>query len=236
MINIKRLLVFGFVFVSFFSVDEVKAQKINQFDSNKKRTGIWKKYYPNKTIRYEGEFKNGKEVGVFKFYKQSQSRFPVITKTYRENNDTITVNFFTSKGKLQSKGFFIDRTRVGAWKYYFPDGKLMSEEFYNNGKLEGKLVNYYPNGKPTEITEYKNGIKNGLSQKYSSDGVLIEEVRFENGQLNGLAKYFELNGNLKETGIYKDNKRFGKWEFYLDGEVADEKDIEKKKKFKKKGK
>ena len=36
----------------------MKAQKINQFDKNKKRTGIWKKYYSNKRIRYVGRFLN----------------------------------------------------------------------------------------------------------------------------------------------------------------------------------
>ena len=63
----------------------------------------------------------------------------------------------------------------------------------------------------------------GLSKKYSDKGVLIEEVLFENGKANGLAKYYELSGNLKERGIYKDGKRVGKWEFYLDGEIVDDK-------------
>ncbi len=64
----------------------------------------------------------------------------------------------------------------------------------------------------------------GVSKKYSDKEVLIEEVLFENGLANGLAKYFELDGNLKERGLYKDGKRFGKWEFYLDGELATDKE------------
>ena len=235
MLNIKRLVFFCTFLAFFFSSDLIIAQKINQFDSNKKRTGIWRKYYPNQTIRYEGEFKNGKEVGVFKFYRESESRFPAIIKIYKEENDTISASFYNTKGKLQSKGFFIDKTRVGEWKYYFPDGKLMSEEFYIDDQLDGKLVNYYPNGKATEITYYKNGVKNGVSQKFSSDGILIEEVHFVDGKLNGTAKYFELNGDLKETGDYKDNKRVGKWEYFIGGEKTDKKEIEKKKIFKKSG-
>lgn len=235
MINIKRLIFLFAFFTCFFIPDEISAQKINQFNEHQQRTGIWKKYYPNKKIRYSGAFKNGKEVGVFKFYENSNSKQPVITKTYSNKKDAVLVQFFTTKGKLQSKGYFIHKKRKGDWVYYFLDGKIMSEEFYKNGKLEGKLVNYYPNGKETEITFYKNGLKDGISQKYSSNGILIEEVTFKDGKLNGLAKYFELNGKIKETGVYQNEKRVGKWEYYLDGEVASDKEIKDHKKlFKKK--
>ena len=46
---------------------------------------------------------------------------------------------------------------------------------------------------------------------------------FQNGKANGLASYYELSGSLKERGNYKDGKRIGKWEFYLDGEIVDDK-------------
>lgn len=234
MITLKRLLTIGVLLTCFFTVDSTVAQKINQFDKNNQRTGIWRKYYENQKIRYEGEFKNGKEIGVFKFYDASSSQHPIIIKTFTRNTDSVKVEFFSIQGILQSKGFFIEKNRVGKWHYFFKDGKIMSEEFYSQGKLQGKLINYYPNGKATEITEYQNGLKHGISQKYSSDGILIEEVTFEKGVLNGLAKYFELNGNLKEKGIYKNGKKFGKWEFYIDGEVTSEDEINKKKIFRNK--
>lgn len=228
MLNIERL---GFVivfFACFFLSESFYGQKINQFDANKKRTGVWKKYYKNKRIRYQGEFKNGKEVGVFKFYDISDSKNPTIIKKYNTANDSVAVTFYSLNGIKQSKGFFIDKKRVGNWIYYFKDGKTMSTETYKDGKLNGKVINFYPNGKTTEITVYENGERNGLSQKFSSKGILIEEVHYKNDKENGLAKYFELNGNLKETGIYKDGKRVGKWEYYLDGEISDKKEIEKK--------
>ncbi|WP_405566198.1 toxin-antitoxin system YwqK family antitoxin [Polaribacter sp. Asnod6-C07] len=231
MLNIKRL---GFVFVfltCFFSSETIKAQKINQFDANKKRTGIWKKYHPNKRIRYTGQFINGKEVGVFKFYDITDSRNPTIIKTFSATSDSVAVSFYSINGVLKSKGIFIGKKRVGVWKYFFADGKLMSDEFYVDGKLDGKLVNYYPNGKPAEISIYKAGLKNGLSQKYTSKGILIEELMYQNNKPNGVAKYFELTGILKEKGVYKDGKRFGKWEFYLDGEMASDEDNKKKKTF-----
>lgn len=228
--NVKTILLFC---LTFLLSNFLTAQKINQFDQNNKRTGVWKKYYPNKTIRYEGEFKNGKEIGVFKFYRKSYPSFPSIIKSYSTKNDSVKVEFYSKKGKIETTGFFINKERVGAWKYYFEDGKIMSEEFYNKGKLEGKVVNYYPNEKPTEITFYKDGLKHGLSKKYSSDGVLLEEINYKLGKANGLAKYFELNGNLKEKGLYQNGKRVGKWEYFLDGEVTNDEELKKKKGYKK---
>ena len=214
--------------------ESVNSQKINQFNANKKRTGVWKKYHPNKRIRYTGQFINGKEVGVFKFYDITDSRNPIIIKTFSAASNSVAVSFYSINGILKSKGIFIGKKRVGVWKYFFADGKLMSEEFYVDGKLENKLINYYPNGKPAEISIYKNGLKSGLSQKYSSVGILIEEIDFKNNKPNGVAKYFELNGNLKEKGVYKNGKRVGEWEFYLDGEVSTDKDVRKKASFNKK--
>jgi antitoxin component YwqK of YwqJK toxin-antitoxin module len=235
MVNIKRLVFVYVLFTCFFSADKINAQKINQFNEKKQRIGAWIKYYPNDKIRYTGQFENGKEIGVFKFYDISSSDFPVIIKTYSRSQDEVLVQFYTLKGTLQSKGSFVDKNRIGNWVYYFKDGKIMSEEVYKQGKLEGKLVNYYPNGKATEITFYKDGLKDGLSQKYSSDGILIEEITFKKGKPNGLAKYFELNGNLKEAGSYKDGKRVGEWEYYLDGEVTNDKEVKNnRKEFKKK--
>lgn len=229
MIHIKGLFFVFTFFACFFMNETIIAQKINQFDDNKQRTGVWEKKYANNKIRYSGAFRNGKEIGVFKFYDISSSQFPVIIKTYSNESSSVLVQFYSLKGKLQSEGYFINKDRIGAWIYYFKDGKKMSEEFYKEGKLEGKLVNYYPNGKATEISFYKNGLKDGTSQKFSSKGILIEEVTFKNGTLNGIAKYFELNGELKETGSYLKGKRTGKWEYYLDGEVAPEENLKKKK-------
>lgn len=234
MINIKRLFfVFAF-FACFFISEEFTAQEINQFDKNNKRTGIWKKYHSNKRIRYTGEFKNGKEIGVFKFYDITSSKFPITIKSFSKNSDSVFVQFYRLNSKIKSEGFLIGRKRAGNWKYFYVDGKLMSEENYKDGKLHGKQTIYYTNGKITESSFYNNGLKEGVTSKYSIKGILIEEITYNNGKPNGVAKYFELNGNLKETGSYKNGKRVGKWEYFMDGEIATEEEKKNKNKFTKK--
>lgn len=233
MINIKRFIFLITLVSCVFYSDNTIAQKINQFNAQNQRTGLWRKYYSNQSIRYEGNFENGKEVGVFKFYDKDNYSFPVIIKRYSKTSDSVNVEFYTKKGWLQSKGKFLDKSRVGLWEYFFEDGKILSTEEYHQGKLHGELKNYYPNGKITEHTIYRNGMKNGFSRKYSSDGILIEEVHYKNDLLDGLAKYFELNGNLKERGSYKAGKKARKWEYFMDGEVVDKEKAKDKNQFKK---
>ena len=207
-------------FGCFFAAKEFNAQKTNQFDNNNKRTGVWKKHHANKRIRYQGTFKNGKEIGVFRFYDTTASKSPIIIKKHFETNDTVFVQFFTSKGRLQSEGKMLQRIREGKWKYYFATGNVLSEENYKNGKLDGVFSSYYPQGDTSESVVYKKGVKHGVSRKYSKENILIEDVYYENGKLNGEAKFIELNGNIKEKGLFKDGKRFGKWKLYIEGKIA----------------
>ena len=220
MLNIKRIFSTAFLLSVFFTTS-IQAQKLNQFDANGKRTGVWKKFYDNGKIRYSGEFKNGKEIGVFKFYKITSSSQPVIVKKY--TNDTASVKFYNELGRLKSEGKMIGKNRIGKWIYYFSNGKLFSEEEYKEGKLHGVVKNYYPNGNVTQETTYLNGQKHGVSKTFSDTKILIEDVVYFEGKLHGDCKYYDLKGNIKEKGAYENGKRIGKWEFYIDGEIVDRK-------------
>ncbi len=218
MINIRTITI-SCLLMMFFCASTV-AQKINQVDSNGKRTGVWRKHYENGKIRYQGQFENGKEVGEFKFFDKGSS-IPSITKEFSRVSDTAVVKFYNRYGELGSKGKMVGKSREGRWFYYFTNsGVVMSEENYLNGKLHGVVRNYYKNGKMTEEAIYKNNIRNGYSKVYTESGSLIEEVSYLNGKLEGEGKYYDLKGQLKEKGMYKDGKRSGKWEYYMDGELV----------------
>ncbi|MDC1162310.1 toxin-antitoxin system YwqK family antitoxin [Tenacibaculum sp.] len=217
MLNIKRLLLFNVIFFVFCSVNVI-GQKINQVNEKGERVGVWRKTYKNDRVRYEGQFKAGKEVGTFKFYDITSSKQPTMIKEYSSSSDSAYVKFYTLDGKLKTKGKMLGKKRVGKWSYFFTNGKLLSEESYKGGKLEGIVKNYYSTGQVTEITNYKNDFKHGLSKKFASNGILIEQENYLEGKLDGEAKYFDLKGQLKEKGFYKEGKRDGQWEFYMDGE------------------
>lgn len=222
MINIKRLFFVSLLFLAFLKSNTINAQRINQFDKNKKRTGVWKKYYPNKRIRYIGQFKEGKEVGTFKFYNIKNSKFPDIIKVFDNNSDSVSVSYFYNNGELKVKGKLLSRKKVGRWLYYFRNRRKFSVETYKDGMLHGEFLVYFKKtGKIAERSKYKDGLLDGVSKKFTDSGILIEEVIYKKNLPNGLAKFFDLKGNLKEKGIYKNGLRIGKWEYYLEGKPID---------------
>lgn len=211
------------VFMSFLMLFflPLKAQEeINKFDLNGKRQGVWKKYYSNNKIRYEGTFKAGKEIGVFKYYDITDSTHPTIIKTFKPNSPIASVSFYTVKGVIESTGTMDGKNRIGKWLYYYPDGKtLMIEENYVNGVLEGTFTSYYKTGKITEIINYSSGKLNGNTKRYADNGVLLDDLNYKDGKLEGSAKYYNTDGKLIYAGEYKDDEKIGEWEFYKDGKI-----------------
>ncbi|PIE49702.1 MAG: hypothetical protein CSA39_01410, partial [Flavobacteriales bacterium] len=148
----------SYFFCFLFVFPSYAQQNINQVDADGNRHGLWKKYYKNNRIRYEGTFNHGKESGTFKFYSAANSEFPITIKKYGNNSDVAEVTFFTETGVLQSKGKMQGKNRIGKWLFYHEDGKtIMAEENYTNGLLDGEYKTFYNTGKPTEIAYYKNG-------------------------------------------------------------------------------
>ncbi|WP_203292908.1 toxin-antitoxin system YwqK family antitoxin [Luteirhabdus pelagi] len=215
-------------FLIFFSILMVAstavAQEYNQFDSEGKRHGQWRKYYPNsKQLRYEGQFSHGKEIGTFKFYCESCGDKPMVTKSFSEENEKALVKYFTIKGKQVSEGYMKGKQRVGEWLYFHKKSEaVMTREFYEEGKLHGVKTTYYPDGTKTEELSFENGEKQGPNKYYSPEGVLLKELQYENDKLNGPAKYFDADGNAVIEGQYKNGMKDGVWKYYKDGKVERE--------------
>lgn len=212
----------------FFLIGNLNAQEeeINQVNDNGERVGVWKKYYQNNRIRYQGQFENGKEVGVFKYYSAAHSDFPIVVKTFDENSDEAMVQYFTLKGNPESEGKMKGKERVGKWVYYHKDGKtVMMEENYVDGELNGEFKVFYPDGKLTKKAHYKNGKLDGNSKKYSPKSVLIEDLNYVNGELHGEATFYEKNGNVKQKGRYENDLKVGFWEVYVDGQLSETKEV-----------
>lgn len=221
----KKIIV-SFLFALFFFGFLSAQEKTNQVNAKGERIGVWEKHYQNKKIRYQGQFKNGKEIGVFKYYSPISSEFPMILKTFKENSDIALVEHFTLKGLPESKGKMNGKKRIGKWVYYHKDGKtIMVEENYEDAILNGDYKVFYEDGKLTKFTHYKDGKLHGNSKKYSPKSILVEDVNYVNGLLHGVAAFYEDNGNLKQKGLYEEDLKIGVWEFFEDGELSESKEI-----------
>jgi len=226
-----------FFVILFLSINFSFAQtSINQLDANGQRDGVWRKYYSNKRIRYQGEFNHGKEIGVFKYFSAASSDHPVVIKKYNPNNSLADVSFYGDTGLLESKGKMNGKNREGKWLFYHEDGKtVMSEENYTNGKLDGEYKTFYKSGKSTEVAYYKDGLLDSVYKKYSIKGHLYQHFTYKAGKLNGKVVYYSRKtGTLTTKGAFKNNVRVGIWENYVDGELISTEQPNKKKERKKK--
>lgn len=206
----------------------VSAQNINQFDADGKRHGIWKKNFDGtQQVRYEGEFVNGKEIGLFKFYKLIKKKSVLsATKLFNENDNNAEVKFLSSRGKTISEGKMVGKTYVGKWIYYHNSSdKIMTSETYDDkGVLQGERLVYYDNGQLAERAIYVDGKIEGLSEVYSLKGVVLKTFIYENNELHGISKAYNGKGELLSEGTFKRGKKTGVWKFYKNNKVVDQKD------------
>jgi len=217
------------IFLLFFMAITISINaQTNQFDSNGKRHGLWKKYYSNGHLKYAGTFNHGKEVGTFKHYAITGSKQPIIVRKFELNSDIAMVTFYNLNGNIESKGKMKGKNKIGKWIYYHKDGKsIMVEENYLNGKLDGDYKTFYPDGKPTIIAHYKNGKLDGKYQRFSIKNKIYEDFTYKNGKRNGYAIFYNrLNGQKQEEGNYKNGIKVGIWKFYIDGEFTNTIDMD----------
>lgn len=194
--------------------------RINKFDENGKRHGIWRKEYNNGNIRYKGTFNHGKEMGIFKFYAVSGEKKPIVIKQFTAGESLVKVQFFSKKGILKSEGYMKNKQRVGLWSFYFNDGKtLLSTEEYKAGKLEGEQKIFYKSGVVTKLAHYKAGKLHGNRKIYSKEGKILEDLTYKDGIVNGPAVIYDENAKIFAKGNYTNGIRTGTWEFMIDGEM-----------------
>lgn len=225
--NPKLLIVFLLFTVFSFAQD----QKINQFDANGNRHGLWKgTYEKSQRPRYEGVFEHGKETGIFKYFDDTKAGKVIATRDFSKGDGSCYTIFYDRKGNKVSEGVINkDRQNEGEWKYYHQESpQIMSLETYKNGKLEGVKKVFYKDGKIASETHYVNGVKEGVHKQYAENGVVIEEIPYKNNQFNGWVIYRDRHGKTTAEGKYEKGLKKGIWKFYEDGKLVKEVDSESK--------
>ncbi|WP_310556132.1 hypothetical protein [Flavobacterium sp.] len=209
-----------FMFLLTFCITVSYAQIEDAKVSKGLRHGKQKGYYENSNIlRYEGNFNNGKEQGLFTYYAESDKIIVMATRNFDGKNNAYTI-FFDEKGNKVSEGNAKNRLREGIWTYYHNTSKeVMTIENYKKDKLEGSRKVFYITGKLAEEVFYKNDLKEGVSKKYSKESKLVEESVFKNGLLQGSYKVFDESGNQVISGQFDKDLKKGLWKYYAGGKL-----------------
>ena len=120
-----------FFLIPFFSV----SQSINYVDNIGMKQGVWQKKYANGNIRYEGTFKDNKEIGLFRYFYEDGSL--KLEKIFFHNSTAASAHFYYKNGDIKSSGLYVNSLKDSTWNYYdFYRVRIMTEQ-YKNGKLNG---------------------------------------------------------------------------------------------------
>ena len=192
----------------------VMAQEINQTDSKGRRQGIWRDFYPNGQMRYEGEFKNDKCKGTFRYYDEQGNL--KATNEFDKSGEKALNKTYAPNGRVVATGYYLNQKKEGEWKYFDKNsGQLLLVEENKDGKVNGWSRLYNPNnGVMAEETQYVNGQPEGQCRKYSDTGTLLMECQYRNGLMEGPAKTYYPNTLLKEDGNYSKGQKVGEWKTY----------------------
>lgn len=203
------------ILVSFLlAFTSVMAQDFNRTDAKGRRQGTWMDFYPNGQKRYEGQFKNDKCKGTFRYYDEQGNL--QATNEFDKSGVRCLNKTYAPNGRMIATGYYVNQKKEGEWKYFDKDsGQLLLSEENKEGKVHGWSRLYNPNnGNLAEEVQYVEGQPEGLCRKYSDSGVLQMECQYHNGQLEGPSKTYYPNTVLKEEGQYIAGKKSGEWKTY----------------------
>ena len=206
-----------------FAVMPLMSQDFNKTDSKGRRQGIWRGFYPNGQLRYEGQFKNDKCKGTFKYYDEQGNL--KATNEFDKSGEKALNKTYAPNGRMIAMGYYQNQKKEGEWKYFDEaSGQLRLVEDNKEGKVHGWSKLYNPNnGVLAEETQYVEGQPEGQCRKYSNTGTLLMECQYHKGQLEGPTKTYYPSTALKEEGQYANGEKVGLWKTYNeDGDVIAE--------------
>ncbi|MCX6182950.1 MAG: hypothetical protein NT150_13595 [Bacteroidetes bacterium] len=162
-----------------------KKEDINSIDKLGKKQGAWKWFYPNKTIKAEGYFKNDLLHGYYKSYDISGN----LKEVFKYENGV----------KIENAP---ELAKVEVKKEYYPNMKVKSSGAYIDGKKEGAHKFFDEQGNVTATKIYKDDVEIG-------SGIIGNS-----GKRDGEWKEFYEDGQVKVSGLFKNDVRVGKWIYY----------------------
>lgn len=206
--------------------DEVK---INRYDANGHKTGLWVSTYPDGTIKNETKYIHGKPDGYSKSYNKSGSLIESVKYQYGNVDTNSNENLVIDLKKVdydtvQIEGVFRNGLKNGLFKVFKNKEVVGAFEFLKDtllgyGKLDeiglkkGEWVYYYPNKKIKYSAAYDSTGKTGKWVYYYSNGKKQQVGKFSKNEPTGSWTYYYKNGQIKRTEFYRKGE--------LNGEVIE---------------
>ena len=137
-----------FILMPVFSTAQLFHKKVNRYDENGKRTGLWVNYWDEeeKIPMSKNHFKDDRETGVCKDYHNNGK----LRLKFRYYKNRTRVKYYDEDRQIEQKGWSImEFTKDdihyywhGKWKFYNQDRKLIRKSIFKDGVLiEENFIN-----------------------------------------------------------------------------------------------
>jgi len=204
------------IFISLLlSISTYAQPNVNKKDEQGRKTGKWLSYYPGGKKKYEGTFRDGYEIGTFKYWTGNGILKSELS--YSQKGEYADAKIYYNNGIVQAEGRFHNRKKDSIWNYYTKIPHILQkEEGYKDGVKHGPWRVYYRNGQLSSEIYWKDGKRDGEWNDYYEDGVPHVKAHFKDGKLEGEYKLFSTDSVLIKKGVYVDGKMEGVWKIYDD--------------------
>ena len=113
-----RIIFFILFLLPFLSYGQLK----NKIDSHNHKQGEWTQTYTNGSIKYEGQFKDGKPYGIFYYYYPTGQL--KAKRNFFNDGKASTAHIFYNNGYIKASGIYVDEMKDSTWNYYSKDSTL----------------------------------------------------------------------------------------------------------------
>lgn len=192
-------------------------------DANGKKQGYWKKYDTKGKLLYEGEFKNDKPLGTFKYYYPNDSVKAIMN--FKLEGKIAYSKLFHMNGKRMGEGKYINEEKDSVWLFFDEAGILISKDNYKLGKKNGSSIVYLPDGNIAEERLFKDNLMNGPFKQYFGPGKVRAIGKYINGELDGKCTHYYPNGVEVAVGFYVLGKKNGPWIYRNENGAVKEKEL-----------
>ena len=111
--------------------------------------------------------------------------------------------WYTGRGTLKSKVYFLDNKENGLYSSYYDNGMKKLVVMYLNGQKHGLQKTFYSSGELGSSVKYEMGRREGVMTDWDINGYKYSEVFYKHNYKVGLKKYYDLKGNVTKTETYK---------------------------------
>jgi len=188
---------------------------------------IFKAYFEDGNVRYEGLYLNGMPLGTH--YKFHLSKRCDSVRVYDDSSEKYTMQYkcfnlsIADSAYVYQEGYLLERGPVDSlrrrqkeWIEYNITGEFRSKGPYVDDKRIGNWEFFYPNGKTEQKGRYdKKGRAQGEWILYYDDGKILRKENYKNDKREGVLEEYTEDGKLITKGEYLDDQKEGNWYYEI---------------------